>query len=312
MKFVLFNDNCPGLLKGENVVDISEVVASVKGDNGQKTMEGIIENYDSLKGDLETCLSNNSGVPLTDVTLMPPLPRPDKIVAMGANYTENIDAPPLPIFAFYKSQDSIVGPGGTIVLPEIETRIFHHEAELVAVIGKTAKNVKEADAMDYIFGYTCGIDVSARYPAVPRSLLGKSHDTFSPIGPCIVTKDEIADVDNLQIKFWVDGQPRHDFNTSDMGHKIPTCIEFMSSITTMRPGDLLFTGTNHQGIGPLQDGENVVMEIEGIGQLCLDVTDALKRSWPKEIDAEIGARIRVMVKSGIPPGAPGAPGGPAD
>lgn len=298
MKLVLYDDYKPGLLKGDHVIDISRVVQPAAGRNGQETMEGIIANFDSLRSDLTRQLSEGKEVPLASVRLRAPLPRPGKVIAMGVNYLEFTGSTPFPIWSFYKAPESVLDPGGTIVLPPDDFRICHHEAELVVVIGRQCRDVRQAQAMDCVFGYTCGIDVSARFAALANTLWGKSYDTFSPLGPCIVTRDEVPDPHKLQVRLWVDGQLRHDYNTDDMAHPIPECIEYLSSQRTLNPGDVIFTGTNHQGIGPIQDGENVVMEIESIGRMNLRVSDERKRSWPKAIDREMAERVRSAILSG--------------
>ena len=150
--------------------------------------------------------------------------------------------------------------------------------------------VKAEDWRRAIFGYTSMIDVSAReqgrrtWPATPlTSWLGKSFDTFAPIGPCIATLDEIPDPNNVHVQFWVDGQLRHNYTTDDMEHLVPELVEFATAIMTLNSGDLIACGTNHEGLGPLQDGEVVDFEIHGIGRMRLDVRDPLKRSWEKGI-----------------------------
>src|SRR5438309_7009447 len=110
----------------------------------------------------------------------------------------------------------------------------------------------------------------------------KSRDTFAPIGPCIVTADEIRDPQNLQIKLWVNGELKQNFNTSDMAHKIPRCIEWVSSIHALEPGDILATGTNHRGLHPLQQGDRVEIEVDSLGRLAFGVQDDLKREWARE------------------------------
>ena len=169
------------------------------------------------------------------------------------------------------------------MLPEFRPTIFNHEAELVIVIGKEAKNVQESDALDYVFGYTTGVDVSARAPeegeaALPGSY-GKSFDTFLPIGPSITTADEIDDPNNLQIRYWVNGELRQNYNTSDMEHSVAYMIGALSHVMTLKPGDLIMGGTNHSYLGPLQDGDHAEIEIESIGRNSNIVSDPLKRSW---------------------------------
>jgi 2-keto-4-pentenoate hydratase/2-oxohepta-3-ene-1,7-dioic acid hydratase in catechol pathway len=291
MKIVLFDDYKPGLLKGENVVDISSQVEV--GRTGQETLVNMIDNWDALKPKLEAYLAANNGVPVSSVKLRAPVPKPGKIMCMAANYRENTDKPPLPISGFLVSPDAILDPEGTTVLPEYQFTICHHEAELVVVIGKKGKDIDPANAMDYIFGYTAGVDVSARGA---WGYLSKAYDGFKPIGPCIVTKDEIPDPHALQVRLSVDGQPRQDYNTSDMGHHIPECFDYFSKIMTFLPGDLLFVGTNHQQLGPLQDGETCHMEIDSIGGFDFHIVDPYKRSWPKAIDPSTGQNVRARIE----------------
>ncbi len=132
--------------------------------------------------------------------------------------------------------------------------------------------------MDYIFGYTNFIDGSARGLPAGGFFQMKSRDTFAPIGPYIVTKDEIRDPQKLQIRLWINGTLKQNFNTDDMAHKIPRCIEWVTSIHTLEPGDILATGTNHRGLNPFMDGDKVEIEIEGLGRLAFNIKDELKRS----------------------------------
>jgi 2-keto-4-pentenoate hydratase/2-oxohepta-3-ene-1,7-dioic acid hydratase in catechol pathway len=148
--------------------------------------------------------------------------------------------------------------------------------------------VKAADAMKYVFGYTNFIDGSARGLLPPGNTFYqiKSRDTFAPIGPWIVTADEIADPQKLQIRLWVNGEIKQEFNTDDMAHKIPRCIEWVSSIHTLEPGDILATGTNHRGLNAFHDGDVVELETEGLGRLRIHVRDELKRTWSRDTRLE--------------------------
>jgi 2-keto-4-pentenoate hydratase/2-oxohepta-3-ene-1,7-dioic acid hydratase in catechol pathway len=114
----------------------------------------------------------------------------------------------------------------------------------------------------------------------------KSRATFAPIGPFLVTADEVADPQNLRVRLWVNGAVKQDFNTSDMAHDIPRCIEWMSSVQTLEPGDILATGTNHRGLSSLQDGDHVELEVEGMGRLAFKVQDELKRTWGRDTRLE--------------------------
>ena len=156
------------------------------------------------------------------------------------------------------------------------------------MIGKRASHVKAADAMKYVFGYTNFIDGSARGVVPPTNVFYqmKSRDTFAPIGPYIVTADEIKDPHKRQIKLTNNGTVYQNFNTDDMAHKIPRCIEWVSAAHTLEPGDILATGTNHRGLNAFHDGDVVELETEGLGRLRITVRDALKRTWSRETRLE--------------------------
>ena len=167
-----------------------------------------------------------------------------------------------------------------MVLPDMPATIFEGEAEMALIIGKRASNVAAADAMSYIFGYTNFIDGSAR--GVPAFYQMKARETFAPIGPAIVTADEVPNPQNLQVKLWNNGTLMQNFNTDDMAHKIARCIEWVSSIHTLEPGDILATGTNHRGLNPFMDGDKIELETEGLGKLTINVKDDLKRTWDRK------------------------------
>ena len=178
----------------------------------------------------------------------------------------------------------MIGNGDTMVLPDVPATIFEGEAEVAVIIGKRASNVKAADAMSYVFGYTNFIDGSARglLPSGNTFYQMKSRDTFCPLGPYLVTADEIRDPHHIPIKLWVNGELKQNFNTSDMAHKIPRCIEWVTSIHTLEPGDVLATGTNHRGLSGFQNGDAIELETEGLGRLHINVRDDLKRTWARE------------------------------
>ena len=186
---------------------------------------------------------------------------------MAVNYMEDGTLPePAPINAFMKSPSSIIGDGDTMVLPDMAASVFEGEAELAVVIGKKASHVKATDAMKYVFGYTNFIDGSARGVVPPTNVFYqmKSRDTFAPIGPYIVTADEIKNVDKMQVRLTNNGTVMQNFNTDDMAHKIPRCIEWVTSIHTLLPGDILATGTNHRGLNPFMDGDKIELDLRGL------------------------------------------------
>jgi len=282
MKLLFFDDYKLGVLKGDRVVDVSSVVRDIPHTGPGDLMNGLIARFEQYKGRIEDAAASGQGQPLSAVRLRAPLPKPDNIDCMAVNYMEDgTRSAPAPINAFQKTANAICGQGDTMVLPDEPATIFEGEAELALVIGKRASHVKAADAMNYVFGYTCFIDGSARGLPAPGFFAMKSRDTFAPIGPWIVTKDEIPDPQKLQIRLSNNGTLMQNFNTSDMAHKIPRCIEWLSSVHTLEPGDIIATGTNHRGLNPFMDGDRVELEIEGIGKLAFTVKDELKRKWER-------------------------------
>ena len=295
MKLVLFGDEFNlGILSGDSVIDASLVADSISHNSPQELMSGLIADFDRHRGALEQLASGGQRIPVADVRLRAPLPRPPRLICMAVNYLEHDDqVEPAPINAFNKSSGSVIGNGDTIVLPSAPATVFEHEAELGIVIGKRASAIKAEDAYDYVFGYVNFIDVSCRGigPAGRDSFfIGKSWDTFGPMGPAIVTADEVADPLDLPVRLSVQGTLRQDYSTRSMGHKIPELLEWITWITALEPGDVVACGTHHLGLGPLQDGDLVEMEIAEFGKLTLNVTDALKREWPRETRAQREAR----------------------
>jgi 2-keto-4-pentenoate hydratase/2-oxohepta-3-ene-1,7-dioic acid hydratase in catechol pathway len=319
LKLVLFQaaadgEVLPGLMSDRGVVDISGAVR--KGYTPQLTMTGIIDDFDRLRPALQKLAAEGRAVPLAEIRLKPPLPRPGKILACIANYWEHAQREPRSLNMFMKNPDAVIGPGDTIVLPEYTVPYaFMHEAELAIVIKGPAKMVKQKDWRGAVFGYTGLIDVSAReqgrrtWPATPlTSWLGKSFDTFAPIGPCIATADEVKDPNDLIVRFWNDGQLRHNYNTDDMEHRVPELIEWATTVMTMNSGDLIACGTNHEGLGFLQDGETVDIEIQNIGKMTLHVRDPLKRSWERGVYMGLDSTNPDAVKRHRPHGGPTATG----
>jgi 2-keto-4-pentenoate hydratase/2-oxohepta-3-ene-1,7-dioic acid hydratase in catechol pathway len=290
MKLLFFDDFKLGVLKGDSVVDVTETVRTIPHTGPHNLINGLIERFAEYKGRLEAAVSQGKGVPVSQVKIRPPLPKPYNIVCMAVNYMEDGTRPePAPINAFHKSPNSVIGDGDTMVLPDVPATIFEGEAELALVIGKRASHVSAAEAMNYVFGYLNFIDGSARGlpPAGNTFYQMKSRDTFAPMGPYLVTADEIADPLNLQVKLWVNGVLKQNYNTSDMAHKIPRVIEWISSIHTLEPGDVVATGTNHRGLSAFQNDDLIEIETEGLGRLRFHVRDDLKRTWGRETRLEM-------------------------
>jgi 2-keto-4-pentenoate hydratase/2-oxohepta-3-ene-1,7-dioic acid hydratase in catechol pathway len=276
---------------------VSEVIEGVHAHGPQELIKLIIENWGQVKDAFQNLVDVSEGKPLSEVKMRPPIPRPDKIVCMAVNYLEYGQRPMPQIDAFLKDSDCVIGDGDTIILDAgAPATIFHHEAELAVIIGKDAESqVDQKNAMDYVFGYTGFIDVSARNigPEGKTSFFQvKSWRTFGPMGPFIITKDEIEDPQNVDLAITVNGTGRQSFNTSDMAHSVKECIEFATRQFPLHAGDILSTGTNHQGLGALQDGDTLKLEVGNVGSMTLNVTDSLKREWERGVDEEMAARAR--------------------
>jgi 2-keto-4-pentenoate hydratase/2-oxohepta-3-ene-1,7-dioic acid hydratase in catechol pathway len=231
-------------------------------------------------GDLFEGLSD-SGEPAEIAKLLAPV-QPTDIICIGLNYQKHADegkqATPAHPIVFMKTCSSLQHPDQPIVLPtKLASYEVDYECELVVIIGKTCQNVSKEDALDYVLGYTCGNDVSARDWQLKwggsQWCRGKTFATFAPMGPCLTTADEIPNPNSLGIRTILNGETMQDWNTDDMIFDVPTLIEFLSGSTVLTAGTAIFTGTPH-GVGAarkppvfLQDGDTVSIEIDQIGKL---------------------------------------------
>jgi 2-keto-4-pentenoate hydratase/2-oxohepta-3-ene-1,7-dioic acid hydratase in catechol pathway len=261
----------------------------------QDMMEELITHWGEVKPRIDQAIRGKEGVSLNSVRLRAPLPRPSKVICAAVNYLEFGQREPAVLDAFLKSPSAIIGSGDTCELPPAPATIFHHEPELAFVVGRRASKVSQDDALSYIFGYCNFLDMSARglQGAVGNSFfLGKCWDTFAPMGPALVTADEIPDPQNIRVRLWNNDEPRHDFPTSDMAHPIRELVSEFSKITTLEPGDVVATGVNHQQIGAVQDGDVIRMQIDELGPaLVIRISDPSRREWPRGIDTEMAARV---------------------
>jgi len=216
--------------------------------------------------------------PYAETTLLPPVVRPGKVIALGRNYAahaaEGGAKPPDYPMLFHKTASSLVGDGGEIVIPPVTDKV-DFEAELAVVIGQTCKQVSEADALDYVAGYTAANDVSARdwQRRTTQFTAGKMLDTFGPLGPALVTRDEIPEPGNLRLQSRLNGEVMQDGNTRMMLFSVPFLISYISQISTLEIGDVIMTGTP-EGVGYartppvfMKPGDEIVIEIDNVGVL---------------------------------------------
>lgn len=292
MRIVLTSDDRIAVQREGGIVDVSSAFADIRYRTAADRMPRVLASLDERRARIEELAA--SGQPLAQNGLQAPVPRPPKLIAAFGNYYEGSDRERQTQDMFLESPDSVIGPTGTVVLPNHPATIFHHEAELALVIGRRAKDLPADErALEAVAGYTCAIDVSARgLGRVGPSRIGKSFDTFTPLGPAIVTTDEVADPQALRVTLSVNGEPRQDYSTSDMEYSVVEILAFISGYMTLVPGDVIMCGTNHQGLGALQHGDQVVMSITGIGDLEVSVSDPQRREWPRGVDQEMAARHR--------------------
>jgi 2-keto-4-pentenoate hydratase/2-oxohepta-3-ene-1,7-dioic acid hydratase in catechol pathway len=289
MKLGFFDDYRLGAVTDDGVIPLDSALKGMDGFPPQLIMNTVIEQWADYESTFRAAIDSGEPLARSEVRLRAPCPQPTSIICMAANYMElgTLKEKP-PKAAFIKSSYSVIGDGDVMELPDVPASIFEGEAEIALVIGKRATKVSVEDAMDYVFGYTNFVDGSARglLTGMGLSYFMKCQDTFAPIGPYIVTPDELADPQNLHARQWNNGKLTHDYNTDDMAHNIAESISFVTANTTLDAGDMIALGTNHQALHPLQDGDVVEQEIEGLGRLVFTVADPLRRTWERESRAD--------------------------
>jgi len=281
MRLALFNDFRLGVVQDEQIYDVSAAVAGLGYHSPQEMMQMLIAEWATVQPQLAAAVGSQDGRALDQVTFCPPVPRPGQLVCLAGNYLEPQNTERGLLNAFLKSPNSLVGHGGTVELAPAEATVFHFEPELALVIGKAASRIKAEDAMDHVFGYTQLMDVSAR--GLPGGFfLGKSWHTFGPMGPLLITKDEVPEPNNLGIKLWVNDEQRHAISTADMDRHIPELLEEVTKVLPLEAGDVVSTGTHHFGLAPVQDGDLIHLQIEGLGPaLVVRCHDDQKRNWER-------------------------------
>ena len=259
------------------VVLAGDKVVGLSGAGYTDTLSIIAGGKAALK-EIEAYAATAPGKPLSAVRVMAPLICPPKLICIGLNYRDHaieskMEIPKVPT-VFNKFATSIIGPGDHVVLPSHSEKP-DYEAEFAVVIGKGGRYISEDKWQDHIFGYTIVNDVSARdyQMATSQWLMGKTFDTFAPMGPCIVTADEIADPHALDIRMTINGEVLQNSNTKELIFNIPALLKYISSVCTLQPGDIISTGTPAGvglGFNPprwLKPGDEMVVYVQGIGEL---------------------------------------------
>jgi 2-keto-4-pentenoate hydratase/2-oxohepta-3-ene-1,7-dioic acid hydratase in catechol pathway len=276
MRFVTFQKDAvavPGVIDGGEVVGLAPA--------GFPDLLSVIAGGREARARVDAWLAKvpaSTRLEAGSVKLLAPLPRPPKIICVGLNYADhareaNLEMPKVPTI-FAKFPTAVIGPGANIVLPKASAKP-DYEAEFAFVIGRGGRHIPGERWREHVFGYTNLNDVSARdfQMATSQWMMGKTFDTFAPMGPWIVSADEIADPQALDIKLTLNGEVMQSSNTRELIFGIPALIEFLSSVFTLEPGDVVSTGTP-AGVGfarkpprYLQPGDEVVVEVQGLGQL---------------------------------------------
>lgn len=273
MRFVSFDGQRIGLLDGQQVIDVTDMIEGHEQEWPPLNMVRAIAAFPRLQSKLAQFVPGAVGIPLSSVRLTAPVQWPNKVIGYPTNYHDHIvemrsDGRSDRLGFFLKASSSVCGPDTPVVLPPVGKAEVHHEAELAVIVGRTGRHIAVDEAHEFIFGYSCLMDVTVR--GSQERVMRKSFDTFCPMGPSLVTRDEVTDPDRLDIRLEVNGQQRQRANTRDMILDVASLVSLASSVATLYPGDVIATGTP-AGVGPLRDGDTVRMSISGVGELTMHV-----------------------------------------
>ncbi len=282
MRICRFNDNRLGVVLEDGIHDVSTVLAAIPASGYPLPLhDPLIAHLATLRPLMEQAARGTPAIRIDSVTLLSPVANPGKIIAAPVNYKKHLEE----VLAdkgihhgnlineihraglFLKANSSLVGAGAGVELVHTDRR-NDHEVELGVVIGRRGRNIKAADALSYVAGYCIGLDITIRGPE-ERSFR-KSPDSYSVLGPWLVTSDELADPFGLDLSIKVNGEVRQQANTSDLVLTVPQLIEMASSFYTLHPGDVIITGTP-QGVGPIKPGDTMFAQVQGIGAMTVAV-----------------------------------------
>ncbi|MEQ8447689.1 MAG: fumarylacetoacetate hydrolase family protein [Pelagibacterium sp.] len=277
MKLARFDNGRVGVVDNDMIADITDAAGIDPKAWPPVGMVQLIARFAEHLDVLETLARDAPRHKFDAVHLDCPVVWPNKLIAFPANYQKHLEEmgeKRISAFTskgqgfFLKSNSSLSGPNEPILLPPIPGREIHHECELAIIIGKGGRSISRANALDHILGYSCLVDVVVR--GQEERVMRKSFDTFCPMGPYIVTKDEVADVTNINLSLSINGEVRQSANTRDLIVDIPAMVEMASAVMTLQPGDIIASGTP-EGVGPIVDGDVLTIQIGGVGEMMLNV-----------------------------------------
>jgi len=273
MKIVRFNQGRIGISDGQKIVDVSRQFGAGPQEWPPVGMNRLIRSFDQHRAEFIRLLQTEAGVPLASVHLETPVPWPNKLMAYPVNYHDHAKEMASKGLAnvqgyFLKSNSSLSGPQDPVELPALNGREIHHECEIALVIGKQGRQIAPEQALEHIFGYACLLDMTVR--GKEERVFRKSYDTFTPVGPWIVTADEVPAPENIDMKLWVNGTLRQQANTRDLIVDIRQMISIASSASTLYPGDLIATGTP-AGVDKVVDGDVITIEVAHVGRMSVPV-----------------------------------------
>lgn len=272
MKIVRYDTWRVGVTDGHRVADLSELCGAREDDWPPVAINRLLRDWPQLRLQAEQALAAAT-TPLSSVRLETPVPWPNKLMAYPVNYHDHAREMATSGLAsvqgyFLKSPSSLSGPADPVVLPALPGREVHHECEIALVIGTGGRDIPRERAMDHVVGFACLLDMTIR--GREERVFRKSYDSFTPVGPWIVTADEVPDPGAIEMKLWVNGELRQHANTRDLIVDIPDMVAIASSASTLYPGDLIATGTP-AGVGPVRHGDLITIEVVNVGRMEIPV-----------------------------------------
>lgn len=273
MRIARFDGGRIGVVDGDTIVDVTAICGVDPAEWPAVGPLRLIRDFAALRPGIEAALPSAPRLPLADVRLETPVPWPNKVIAYPVNYHAHGREMQATYRAtnqgfFLKPSSAVSGPNDPVELPSVPGREVHHESELAIIIGKEVRGLKREDWREAVFGYACLLDMVVR--GREERVFRKAYDTFCPVGPWIVTADEVPDPANLDMKLWVGDELRQSANTRDLVLDIPGMIETASAVMTLYPGDIIATGTP-EGVGPVVDGDVIRIVIDQVGEMNVPV-----------------------------------------